>query len=152
MSETLQVFGKTYSGVTSIKAIDNNDNIQTFIKPEGTLVIPEPGTFNVTNYAFVSVEVDMWTEETISTSGAVSQTLNPYVIYHFTGALTSLTITLGQTTGIACYHFDFDCGSTAPTVSIPNTVTMPDGQTFNANTHYEINILNNYGAVQSWVS
>lgn len=39
MSETLQVFGKTYSGVTSIKAIDNNDNIQTFIKPEGSLPI-----------------------------------------------------------------------------------------------------------------
>lgn len=121
-----------------------------YVLPTGTLVITEPGTFNVANYESVSVEVDMWTEQTISTSGAVTQTLDPYVIYHFTGALTSLTITLGQATGIACYHFDFDSGSTAPTISLPNTVTMPDNQTFDANNHYEIDILNNFGAVMSW--
>jgi hypothetical protein len=116
----------------------------------GTLSITAPGTFNVENYASVEVDIDMWTEQTISTSGAVTQALDPYVLYHFTGSLTSLTVTLGQASGIACYHFDFDCGSTAPTVTIPNTVTMPDSQTFDASNHYEVDILNNYGAVLSW--
>ena len=116
----------------------------------GTYTITEPGTYNITNYENVEVDIDMWTEQTISTSGAVTQALDPYVLYHFTGSLTSLTVTLGQASGIACYHFDFDCGSTAPTVNIPNTVTMPDSQTFDASKHYEVDILNNYGAVLSW--
>lgn len=116
----------------------------------GTFSITAPGTYNIANYESVEVNIDMWTEQTISTSGAVTQALDPYVLYHFTGSLTSLTVTLGQASGIACYHFDFNCGSTAPSVNIPNTVTMPDGQTFDANKHYEVDILNGYGAVQSW--
>lgn len=94
------------------------------------------------------------TEVTVSTAGAVTQALDAGKIYHFTGALTSLTITLNAAgTGIVPhYHFDFNCGSTAPTVTIPNTVTMPSGNTFDASKHYEVDILNNYGAVMSWAS
>lgn len=91
-------------------------------------------------------------EVTISTAGAVTQALDPGKIYHFTGALTALTITLNAASGLAQYHFDFDCGSTAPTVTIPNTVTMPDGNSFEASKHYEVDILNNYGAVLSWAN
>ena len=92
------------------------------------------------------------TEVTVATDGAVTQALDPGKIYHFTGALTALTITLTAAASgqIAQYHFDFDCGSAAPTVTIPNTVTMPDSQSFVASTHYEVDILNNYGAVLSW--
>lgn len=93
------------------------------------------------------------TEETVSTDGAVTQALDAGKIYHFTGNLTALTITLNApTTGLAQYHFDFNCGSTAPTVTIPNTVTMPDSQTFDANKHYEVDILNGYGAVMAWTA
>ena len=95
---------------------------------------------------------DKITEVTISTAGAVTQALDAGKIYHFTGALTSLTITLNAASGLAHYHFDFDCGSTAPTVTIPNTVTMPSGNTFEASKHYEVDILNNYGAVLSWAN
>lgn len=90
------------------------------------------------------------TEVTVSSAGAVTQALDAGKIYHFTGALTSLTITLNAASGLAQYHFDFDCSSTAPTVTIPNTVTMPSGNSFEANKHYEVDILNNYGAVISW--
>ena len=98
-------------------------------------------------------KADKITEVTVSTAGAVTQALDAGKIYHFTGALTSLTITLNAAASgqLAHYHFDFDCGSTAPTVTIPNTVTMPSG-TFDASKHYEVDILNNYGAVLSWAT
>lgn len=124
MSNSLKIFGAVFNNVTGIKTQDENGN----------------------EYIYTI----MWTEQTISTNGAVTQTLDPYVLYHFTGSLTSLTVTLGQAQGVACYHFDFNCGASAPTVNIPNTVKMPDGQTFDANNHYEVDILNNYGAALSW--
>ncbi|MBR6353305.1 MAG: hypothetical protein IKS25_04200 [Oscillospiraceae bacterium] len=91
-------------------------------------------------------------EVTVSDDGAVTQALDPGKIYHFTGALTALTITLNAAASgqLAQYHFDFDSGSTAPTLTLPNTVTMPSGFTVEASKHYEIDILNNYGAVMAW--
>lgn len=94
------------------------------------------------------------TEVTIPTAGAVTQALDAGKIYHFTGALTALTITLNAAASgqIAHYHFDFACGSTAPTVTIPATVTMPDSNSFDASKRYEVDILNNYGAVMAWAN
>ena len=92
-------------------------------------------------------------EVTVSTAGAVTQALDPGKIYHFTGALTSLTITLNAAgTGvIPQYHFDFDSGSTAPTVTLPNSVTMQGGTfTPEASKHYEVDILNGYGVSMAW--
>ena len=108
--------------------------------------VDDNGTIKSANVATEPAEV------TISDAGAVTQALTAGVIYHFTGALTALTVTLTATSGLAHYHFDFDCGSTAPTVTIPNTVTMPDSQTFDANKHYEVDILNNYGVVMAWAT
>lgn len=93
------------------------------------------------------------TEVTISTAGAVSQALDPGKLYHFTGALSALTIAFNAAASgqIAQYHFDFDSGSTAPTVTLPNGVTMQGG-TFapEASKHYEVDILNNYGVSMAW--
>ena len=99
-------------------------------------------------------KADKVTEVTVSDDGAVTQALDPGKIYHFTGALTALTITLNTPAAgqIAHYHFDFTCGATAPTVTIPSTVIMPDGSSFDASKRYEVDILNNYGAVVSWAS
>ena len=49
------------------------------------------------------------TEITVSDSGSVSQALNAETIYHFTGALTALTISLNTASSgqIAISHFDF---------------------------------------------
>lgn len=95
-----------------------------------------------------------WVEQTISDSGAVTQALDPYVLYHFTGALTSLTITLNAPSAgqIAHYHFDFESGSTAPTLTMPNTVTMPDSFAVEASKRYEVDVLNNYGSVIAWTA
>ena len=91
-------------------------------------------------------------EVTNSSTGAVSLALDPEKLYHFTGAITGLTITFNSATANqnAHYHFDFDSGSTAPTLTLPQTVTMPSGFTVEASKHYEIDILNNYGAVMAW--
>lgn len=91
-----------------------------------------------------------WAEVTISTAGAVTQELAPWTIYHFTGALTALTITLAAASGLPQYHFDFDSGATAPTLTLPQSVTMPDGFTVEASKHYEVDVLNGYGAVSVW--
>ena len=93
---------------------------------------------------------DTWVEQTITTDGAVTQALDAYTLYHFTGNLTSLTITLNQASGIAHYHFDFLSGSTAPTLTMPNSVTMPDSFAVEASKRYEVDVLNNFGAVISW--
>lgn len=86
----------------------------------------------------------------IDDDGSVTQALVANTSYLFTGDLTDLTITLTATTGIAHYHFSFDSGSTAPTLTLPQSVTMPSGFTVIANKHYEIDIYNGYGVSQKW--
>lgn len=99
----------------------------------------------------LAAKADKITEVTVSTAGAVTQSLDAGKIYHFTGALTALTITLtAPASGLAHYHFDFDSGSTAPTLTMPNAVTMPDSFAVEASKHYEVDVLNNYGAVMAW--
>lgn len=57
MSETLEIFGREYTGVTGIKAKDDNGNLVTFIKPEGTLNVSQNGTVDVSQYAIANVNV-----------------------------------------------------------------------------------------------
>lgn len=91
------------------------------------------------------------TEQSITTSGAVTCTLQPNIAYHFTSEeLTSLTITLASTTDIPQYHFDFISPGTAITLTLPASITMPDGFAIAANNRYEIDILRGYGVVQNW--
>ena len=92
------------------------------------------------------------TEVTVSTAGDVSQSLDAGKIYHFTGAVSSLTLTLNAagTGQLAQYHFDFDSGSTAATVTLAG-VTWPDGSFVpEASKHYEVDILNGYGVIMAW--
>lgn len=97
-------------------------------------------------------EVPIWTEETVADNGSVTKEIAAYVIYHFTGDLTALTVTLTAPADgeLAQYHFDFISGATAPAVTLPASVVMPDGFTVEANKRYEVDILNNYGAVTAW--
>lgn len=91
-------------------------------------------------------------EITISSSGAVSQQLQPDTIYHFTStALTDLTLTFASVTSTAQYHFDFISPSTAVNLTLPQSVNMPSNFTVEANTRYEIDVINNYGVFAEWV-
>lgn len=57
MSDTLEIFGTEYTGVTGIKATDDNGTIQTYVRPQGTKSITTNGTTDVTAYASVNVNV-----------------------------------------------------------------------------------------------
>ena len=94
------------------------------------------------------------TEVTNTDTGALTPALDAGKIYHFTGAITSIapTLTAAASGQVAHYHFDFLSGATAATLTLPNTVVMPSGFAVEANKRYEIDILNNYGAVMAWAT
>ncbi|MBQ5488153.1 MAG: hypothetical protein IIT70_04805 [Clostridia bacterium] len=100
----------------------------------------------------VAAKADKAAEVTVPTAGAVTQALDAGKIYHFTGSLTSLTLTLNAAASgeTAQYHFDFTAGASAPTLTLPNAVSMPDGWSVDANTRYEVDILNGYGVAAGW--
>ncbi len=58
MADTLEIFGTEYTGVTGIKATDNNNQTKTYIRPQGNLAIAaNTPSQDVTQYATVSVAV-----------------------------------------------------------------------------------------------
>ncbi len=136
-----------------IPATDLASAVQTSLGKADSALQSVPNTYRTAaaQDAIDATKEDKVTEVTVSTAGAVTQALDAGKIYHFTGALTALTITLTTSSRTAHYHFDFDCGSTAPTVTLPSSVVMPSGN-FEANKHYEVDILNGYGAVMSWAT
>lgn len=92
-------------------------------------------------------------QNAVTDAGAVTKALNPGEIYNFSGAVTSLTITLNEVAGEAAhYHFTFISGSPAATLTLPVDVVMPDGFSVEANKRYEVDILDNYGTVMSWTN
>lgn len=90
-------------------------------------------------------------EITISSSGSVSQALQPDTVYHFTSEeITDLTITFdGQSD--AQYHFDFISPAAAATLTLPAAVVMPKSFSVEENSKYEIDIVNNQGVYAVWV-
>ena len=92
------------------------------------------------------------TEVTNTSTGAVTLALDAGKIYHFTGAVSSLTLTLNAAgTGvIEQYHFDFNSGSTAATISVTGATWQGGSFTPEASKHYEVDILNGYGVYAAW--
>lgn len=87
---------------------------------------------------------------TIDDDGDVSEELVANSIYHFTGDLSSLTITFASSTGTSHYTFDFTSGLVGTTLTLPAGVVMPDDFSVKPSRHYEIDIVNNYGVYQAW--
>ena len=58
MTDTLEIFGTEYTGVTGIKATNDSDTELTYIRPQGNLAITEnTQSQDVAQYATVSVNV-----------------------------------------------------------------------------------------------
>lgn len=88
--------------------------------------------------------------EKLSTDTAVE--LEPNKLYIFP-EMSELTITLAEPsdTGIANeYHFVFQSGATATTLSIPDAIKIPSGFSVDVNKIYEISILEGCLCAQSW--
>ena len=89
-TDTLEIFGTEYSGVTGIKATDSNNQTKTYIRPQGTVTISSSGTTDVTAYASASVSAG--TEGTpTATKGTVSN--------HSISVTPSVTNTAGYISG-----------------------------------------------------
>lgn len=83
--------------------------------------------------------------------GVTTDTLTPAINhkYVYRNPLTSLTITDPPATG--AYSIVFTSGATATTTTIPATILGLENFAPEANTMYEINVLDNRAVVGSWV-
>lgn len=101
---------------------------------------------SLTNY-YTKTQVDelvLVDVVTVATSGAVSQALQPNTFYKFTGALTSLTLTLTAGTGLVVYAGKFTASSSGCTLSLPATVTeAASNDTIEGGKTYEFSIVDN---------
>lgn len=62
MTDTLEIFGDEFTGVTGIKATDDNNQTKTYIRPQGNINITQSGQIDVTNYATATaVELQNYT-------------------------------------------------------------------------------------------
>lgn len=93
-------------------ATDNSSWTDVFVNNAGWLYKRSKADIK-TDLGIVPVET------TVSTAGAVSQTMSPNTCYNFTGALTSLTLTLGNPgTARNYYKCKFYSGNTPVIVNI----------------------------------
>ena len=82
-----------------------------------------------------------------------SYALSPGVLYDFTQAdASALTFTFEapQSGKAAAYHVMFRTGSTAATVTLPDSVRTPDGYVIEAGRVYELSVLEGLLTYQSW--
>lgn len=83
---------------------------------------------------------------TITTSGDVSQTIEPNTFYNFTGELTSLSLSLGNSQNLSIYYGKFSTSSSWSSggFSVPATVVeTPTSNTIDAGHTYEFSIVDN---------
>ena len=82
-TDTLEIFGTEYSGVTGIKATDSNNQTKTYIRPQGTVSISSSGTTDVTAYASASVASGS------ATTPATTISVTPSISVNSSGLITA---------------------------------------------------------------
>ena len=112
---------------------------------KGTSGVVDLGTVITSHQDLSNYELKPTTVSSSETTASITPQNN--TIYQF-GELTSLTITNPPATG--AYSIIFTSGSTATTTVIPNTMLGLEDFAAEANTIYEINVLNNRALVGSW--
>ena len=118
-TDTLEIFGTEYSGVTGVKATDSNNQTKTYIRPQGTVTISSSGDTDVTAYATASVSAGSATAS--ATKGTVSN--------HSVTVTPSVTRTAGYITAGSA-------NGTAVTVSASELVSGSETKT--ANGSYDV--------------
>lgn len=98
-----------------------------------------------------SADYNIQSQTTQTTHGTSDTTFTlPANQYHTWGEVAALTLTLAaETSGVVNeYHFAFDSGDTATTLSLPDTVQTDI--VVEPNTHYECSIIDNYMTFRDW--
>ena len=128
--DTLEIFGVEYTNVTGIKATDDNDQIKTYIRPQGTKSISANGTgIDVTEYASVDVSVPSGqpTLQTKSVSYTPSETAQSQTVTADSGydGLDEVSVSVGAIsstyvgTGIT-RRSSTDLTASGATVTVPS--------------------------------
>jgi hypothetical protein len=108
------------------------------------------GDMSAAQIAQVMEDLGAAPAEIVSTVSGATPTITPVAgTTYKCGELTSLTISNPPATG--AWSVVFTSGSTATTTTIPGTVLGLESFAAEANTLYEINVLDNRAAVGSWV-
>ena len=98
----------------------------------------------LTSHQDISGKADVVPIVTVSTTGAVTQALDPNKFYSFTGSPTSLTLTLTSGTGLCVYAGKFTAGTGFSGLTLPSSVKEGDGiPTIEAGGTYEFSIVDN---------
>ena len=129
----------TSTQVTKLNGIESGAQVNTVTSVNGLTGVIQTTTANTTQ-----------SFETVTTTGAVSKMLSANVFCNFTGAVTTLTITLPTTYTVADeFNFCFTTDSTGGNLALPSTVTWLSGSapTLSASTYYECSIVNNKAVI-----
>lgn len=83
----------------------------------------------------------------------VTEELAPNEFYVF-GEVSTLTLTFaaGEAGVVNEYHFRFTSGTTPATLDLPVDVELPDSFSVDADTVYELSVIDNYGVFASWAA
>ena len=98
-----------------------------------------------------SADLDIQSQTTQTDHGAADTTFTlPANQYHTWGEVAALTLTLAaEESGVVNeYHFAFDSGDTATTLSLPEGIQTDI--VVEPNTHYECSIIDNYMTFRDW--
>ena len=91
------------------------------------------------------------TPRVAKTASDTTATIDPNKLYVWpTMASLNISLNAGDSDIVNEYHFIFTSGTTATNLTSPQTVKKPYGFTVEANTTYEVSILENCMVVQRW--
>lgn len=139
--ELVILAGKSSGGGGSV-------TVDTALSPSSTNPVQNKAVYAALAQAadIVDGKQDKPLEETIS-EAVVELTPEPNVIYHC-GTLTSLTVS--DPPSVGAYTIIFTSGATATSTTFPATILGLEDFAAEANTMYEINVLDNRAVVGSW--
>lgn len=134
------------------------NNYDEYIYENGTWIQTRTVTIDLTNYYTKTQTDTLLTSKQDSTAivdltagSSVTQALDPNKLYMF-GEKTDITIALntGSSSVVNEYMFQFDSGSTATTLNVPNTITWMKDPDIQANKTYQVSIVNDLAIIGEW--
>lgn len=144
--------------VTALHITNLHDNVSTLYErmPTKTSQLINDSSFvsseEISSVSDVSILVIAETPVIDKTSESGSSfNIDPNKMYMF-GTKTSLTINLnpGKSDIVNEYMFQFNSGSTATTLNVPNTVVWIKDPNISTNKKYAVSIENNLGIIGEW--